>query len=154
MPKRVQIGNIIEIPTAKGLAYAQYTHQHATHGGLIRVFDTLFGHRPINFSELVNGSVRFSTFFPVTAAINRNIFKVVGHEDVAPRNKPFPVFRNGIADPKTKKVSVWWFWDGEREWRVGNITPEQRSMPIVGVWNVAFLVERIESGWRPENDPG
>ncbi len=77
MPRRPQIGGIIEIPTSKGLVYAQYTHQHPTHGGLIRVFDKLFEHRPSGFTELVEGPVRFSTFFPVTAAIKRGVFNVV-----------------------------------------------------------------------------
>jgi hypothetical protein len=153
MPKRVQIGDIIEIPTAKGLAYAQYTHQHRTHGGLIRVFDALFDGRPDDFLKLVNGTVRFSTFFPVAAAIKRGVFNVVDHENVAPHNQLFPVFRNGVTDPKTKKVAVWWFWDGEREWKVGTIAPEQRKMPIVGVWNDTLLIERIESGWTPSSDP-
>jgi hypothetical protein len=153
MPKRVQIGDIIEIPTAKGLAYAQYTHQHRTYGGLIRVFDPLFANQPNSFSDLINAPVRFSTFFPVVAAIKNGVFRVVGHESVAPHNQSFPIFRNGVADPKTKKVSVWWFWDGEREWKVGAITPEQREMPIVGVWNDTLLIERIESGWTPTNDP-
>jgi hypothetical protein len=151
--KRPQIGDVIEIPTAKELAYAQYTHQHPTHGGLIRVFDTLFENRPSGFSELVIGPVRFSTFFPVRAAINRGIFQVVGHENVALHNQPFPIFRNGIADPKTKKVAVWWFWDGQKEWKVGAITAEQRKMPIAAVWNDTMLVERIEGGWTPSNDP-
>jgi hypothetical protein len=153
MPKRVQIGDIIEIPTVKGLAYAQYTHQHPTHGGLIRVFDALFENRPSGFSQLINGPVRFSTFFPVAAAIKRAVVSVVGHENVAPHNHSFPVFRNGVADPKTKKVAVWWLWDGEREWKVGAITLDQRKMPIVGVWNDTLLVERIESEWTPSSDP-
>jgi hypothetical protein len=152
MPKRVQLGDIIEIPTTKGLAYAQYTHQHPTHGGLIRVFDALFASRPSSFMELVAGPVRFSTCFPVRAAINRGIFQVVQHENIAPHNLAFPIFRGGNADPKTKKVAVWWFWDGEKEWKVGAITPEQRQMPIIGVWNDTLLVERIESGWTPSND--
>jgi len=153
MPKQPQIGDIIEIPTSKGLAYAQYTHQHPTHGGLIRVFDSLFENRPEEFSKIVNKSVRFSTFFPLSVAIKRGIFNVVGHEKVALNNQPFPIFRNGIADQKTKKVAVWWFWDGEKEWKVGEITPEQRKMPIVGVWNDTLLIERIENGWTPSNDP-
>ena len=62
-------------------------------------------------------------------------------------NKAFPVFRDGIADPRTEKVAVWWFWDGEKEWRVGKITPEQRKMPIRSLWNCKMLVERIEEGW-------
>src|SRR3954471_5448970 len=115
MPKQVQIGSIIEIQTAKGLAYAQYTHQHPTHGGLIRVFDPLFTNPPSDFSQVADGPVRFSTFFPLRAAVSRNTFKVVGHERIAPGNREFPIFRGGNADPKTKKVAVWWFWDGERE---------------------------------------
>lgn len=152
-PKRAQIGDFIEIPTAKGLAYAQYTHQHPTHGGLIRVFDTLYEKRPSDYSDLARSPVRFSTFIPLRASVSRGIFKVVGRAEIAPHNRPFPLFRGGNVGPKTKKVAVWWFWDGESEWKVGEITPEQREMPIVGIWNVAMLVERIESGWTPQNDP-
>jgi hypothetical protein len=152
--KRPRIGDIIEIPTAKGLAYAQYTHQHPQFGGLIRVFDTLHEKRPDNFGSLVKGDVRFSTFFPLQAAVKRGIYSVVGHQEVASPNKPFPIFRNGIADPETKKVSAWWFWDGQKEWRVGEITPEQRKFPLLGVWNDTMLVCRIEEGWHPETDYG
>jgi len=153
MSKRPQIEDIIEIPTSKGLAYAQYTHQHPTHGGLIRVFDLLFETRPGSLSELVNQPVRFSTFFPVLAAVKKDIFKVVGNEKIAFQNQPFPIFRNGIQDPKTKKVAAWWFWNGEKEWKVGEISQEQRKMPIVGIWNDTMLVQRIEAGWTPSNDP-
>ena len=152
MRKKAEIGDVVEIPTAKGLAYAQYTHQHSTHGGLVRVFDRLFEKRPGSFCDLVRESVRFSTFFPVRSAVSRGIFEVVSHEEVASQNREFPTFRNGVADPKTKKVATWWFWDGEREWRVGDITPTQRQMPIVGVWNDTLLVQRIEAGWTPSSD--
>ena len=153
MKRRAQIGDVIEIPTAKGLAYAHYTHQHPTHGGLIRVFDALFESRPTGFAELVSGPVRFSTLFPVRAAINRGIFTVVGHEQIAQQNRPFPVFRGGNPDPKTKKVAAWWFWDGEKSWRVGEITAEERKFPLREVWNDTLLVDRIEAGWTPSNDP-
>ena len=61
--------------------------------------------------------------------------------------------RGGVIDPSTRKVKVWWLWDGEKEWRVGEITAEQRGLPIRGVWNDTLLIERIESGWTPETDP-
>lgn len=153
MTKRAQPGDIIEVSTAKGLAYVQYTHQHPTHGGLIRVFDAVFESRPSGFAEIVKGPVRFSTFFPVRAAVHRGIFKVVGHEVIAPQNAAFPIFRIGIEDPKSKKVALWWFWDGEREWAVGQITSEQRKMPLRAVWNATMLIERIETGWTPQDDP-
>ena len=101
---------------------------------------------------LVTGPVRFSTFFPLAAAIKRGIFKVVGHKDVAPQNKPFPLFRDGVADPKTNKVKVWWLWDGEKEWKVGEITLEQRKFPLRGIWNDTLLIERSKAEGPPSND--
>jgi len=147
-----QIGAIIEIPTRKGLAYAQYTHQHDQFGGLLRIFDEILQTRPTEFSTLIKGLVRFSTFFPLRAAVRRGIFKVVAHADVAPHNRSFPLFRAGNADPRTKRVAVWWLWDGEKAWRVGELTSEQRSLPIKSVWNDTMLVKRIEEGWTPEQD--
>jgi hypothetical protein len=152
MKKPPRIGDLIEIPTANGLAYAQYTHQHAQFGALIRVFDNLCATKPENLESIVEGSVRFSTFFPLKAAIHQDIFKIVAHCDVAKSNRSFPIFRAGIIDPKTKKVSVWWLWDGEKEWQIGDLTPEQRKLPIRGIWNDKMLVQRIEEGWRPEKD--
>ncbi|HET9710577.1 MAG TPA: hypothetical protein VFP64_01805 [Pyrinomonadaceae bacterium] len=146
------IGDLIEIPTAKGFAYAQYTHEHSLMGALIRVFDTVYPSRPENLERLVVGAVRLSTFFPLKAAIHQDIYKIVANHDVSELNRSFPIFRTGIVDPKTKKVSVWWLWDGEKEWKIGDLTPEQRKLPIRGVWNVAMLVQRIEEGWRPEID--
>jgi hypothetical protein len=147
---RPKIGDVIEVPTAKGLAYAQYTHQHPQMGGLIRVFDEIFGQRPRAFGELVHGPVRFSTFFPVRAAIKLKIFKVVAREKVVPNNQAFPLFRSGIEDPTTNKVVVWWLWDGEKEWRVGELTPGQRKMPLREIWNDTMLIWKIETDWRPE----
>lgn len=147
------IGGVIEIPTPRGFAYAQYTHQHPTHGGLIRVFDALSDSRPSDVELVAAGAVRFSTFFPVIASVRRGLFHVIGHAQISPMNQKLPVFRNGVIDPKTKKVSVWWFWDGVREWKVGEITSEQRMMPILGVWNDTLLIERIVAGWTPSTDP-
>jgi hypothetical protein len=90
-----KIGDVIEIRTNKGLAYAQYTHKHPQYGGLIRVFDHLFSSRPSKFDKLVQEPVRFSTFIPVTAATKRGIFKIVGHEEIAHVNRVFPIFRTG-----------------------------------------------------------
>ena len=149
---KVKIGDILEIPTAKGFAYAQYTHQHSQMGGLIRVFDPLFESRPSDLSKLVDESVRFSTFLPVRAAVKQGIFKIADHQEVSAQNQLFPLFRGGNADLKTKKVAVWWLWDGQKAWKVGSLTPEQRQLPIREVLNDTMLVKLIEDGWTPAND--
>ena len=145
-------GDIFEIRTAKGNAYAQYTHEHAQLTSLIRVFEGLYPSLPTDWGKIVAGPVQFSTFFPLKAAVQRGISKIVAHQPVAEPNKSFPIFRSGIVDPKTRKVAVWWLWDGENEWKIGNLTPEQRKLPIREIWNDALLVQRIEEGWRPEID--
>ena len=147
-----KIGDVFEIPTAKGFSYAQYTHENALMGALIRVFDQLYPAKAENLERIVEGPVRFSTFFPLKAAIQQDIYKIVANYDVSKSNRAFPIFRTGMVDPKTKKVLVWWLWDGEKEWKIGELTPEQRKLPIRGVWNVAMLEQRIEEGWRPETD--
>jgi len=150
-----KIGDIIEIPTSMGLAYAIYTHEHEQppkFGALLRVFDRLYPSRPDSLENVISDRVRFSTFFPLTAAIRQGIFEVVGNVSVPIELLEFPIFRDGIADPKTKKVKVWWLWDGEKETRVGNLTQEQRFYPIRAIWNDTMLVHRIESNWRPEDE--
>jgi hypothetical protein len=154
--KRPKIGDIVEIKTGKGLAYALYTHRHSTppkFGDLVRVFAGLHEHRPVPITTVTTDDILFTTFFPLGAAVNREIVEVVGHMEVPDALKAFPVFRTGTPDPKTKRVAVWWLWDGSKEWRVGSLTHEQALYPLRGVWNDTLMIERIERGWRAENDP-
>lgn len=153
MARRIKIGDIVEIPTTRGLAYAQFNLRHSEFGALLRVLPGFFTPRPGNFFQLVQQPEIFVTFFPLQAAVNRQIFEIVGNLPVPDFAKSFPLFRSGAVDPATGKVKVWWFWDGEKEWRVGDITTEQRKLPLRGIWNDTLLIERIESGWTPSNDP-
>ncbi|MBX4868174.1 hypothetical protein HJA87_10395 [Rhizobium bangladeshense] len=147
------MATIVEINTAKGQAYAHYVHQHKQYGALLRVFGKHFDARPDTFTELVRNRPVFMCFFPLGAAVNRRIVSIVDNVALPSDAKKFPMFRAGVVDPATRKVSVWWLWDGEKEWRIGQLTAEQRQLSIRGVWNDALLVKRIECGWTPETDP-
>jgi hypothetical protein len=151
--KRVKIGDVVEIPTKRGLFYAQYTHKHQQYGALLRIFGENYSTRPAEFAEIVRNRPVFMTFFPLGVTVSRGIFSIVANVDLPEDSRPFPTFRAGIADPATGKVRVWWLWDGQREWRVDELTLDQRSFSILGVCNAAFLIKRIESGWTPETDP-
>jgi len=150
--KRLKIGDLIEIQTNIGIFYALYTHKHRMYGALIRIFDKIYERRPENLQGVISEKVRFSTFFPLKAALSKGIFVAVGNYVVSPELQKFPIFRSGTPDQKTKKVKNWWFWDGENEWKVGELNQEQKKIPIRGVWNDTLLIKRIESGWLPEND--
>ncbi len=148
---RPRIGDIVEIETLVGLAYAQYTHKHQMMGYLIRVLPGLHSERPHAFSDLVRQPERFYVFFPLGAAVARAIVKIVAHAEVPEQCRPFPLFRSGTRNTETGE-ETWWLWDGEREWRVGRLDPEQRKLPSRSIWNDTLLVERIVAGWSPEDE--
>ena len=153
---RPRIGDVIEIPTPKGLAYAQFTHKHETpprYGALLRVLPGLFTQRPEDFSALVSQRPEFMTFFPLGAACNRAIVHVVASEPIPAHSSSFPIFRNSHRDRTGKRTGPWFLWDGEREWRVEHLSDDQlREYPPLGVWNDTLLIERILAGWRHEHD--
>jgi hypothetical protein len=148
-----RIGDVMEIRTTKGFAYAQYTHKHRMLGALLRVFGSLHDSGASDLVQVVSEAPAFFCFFPLTAAIGMGIVKVVGNVPLSPEAQVFPLFRTGIPDRSTKKVDVWRLWDGERSWPVGRLTAEQRKLSMCEGWNDTLLIERLESGWRPENDP-
>lgn len=148
---RIKFGDIFEIPTPKGLAYGQYLLRHKEYGALVRMFSKFHDQRPRELAE-TTGDVQFICFFPLQAAVNKNIVTIVGNASIPIEASTLPTFRTGEEDPATGKVAVWWFWDGEKEWPVGALTPEQRKMPMRGIWNDTLIIERLIEGWRPEND--
>lgn len=154
--KRPLIGDIVEIPTSKGLAYALYSHEHTKSprmGSLLRILPGLYPARPLNFSEIVKEKEQFCIFFPLMAALKRKIVQIVGHEDVPDWAIAFPVFRNGLPD-KSGKIHDWWLWDGEKEWRVGTLSAETCSFPELGIVNDTYLIEMIEAGNKPVAECG
>ncbi len=86
----------------------------------------------------------FATFFPLDAALRAGVVKAIGNYPIPRSAAGFPLFRTGVPNPATGEVETWWFWDGEREWRVGSISDEQQSMPIREILTLPTLVERIE----------
>jgi len=156
MAQKIRIGDIIEIPTKKGLVYAQYTHEHSEpphYGSLIRICSGFYNERPKDFSIIAKSDTLFHIFVPLQASVNANLVEIVSNETIPTKAKKIPVFRGGLIEPKINKVLTWWFWDGKKEWKVGEITKEQRKIPILSIVTVPCLVEKIESGWTPETDP-
>ncbi len=54
MAQKVRIGDVIEIPTAKGLVYAQFSHNHVRYGMLLRILPGFFEARPEDLNKAVN----------------------------------------------------------------------------------------------------
>ena len=67
---RPKFGDIIEIETSKGLAYAICTHHHCKAA-------ELYDSRPTEIAEIAGNPVRFATFFPLHMAVNRKLVEVL-----------------------------------------------------------------------------
>ena len=152
MRKRIKIGDVVQVTTPQGYAYAHYSHKHAAFGSLLRVLPGLFREVPRDILALTRQLPRFLTFFPLQAAVSQGIVQVVANVPVPEEAQPFPLFRAAMRDPATGKVSAWWLWNGLQEWRVGELQPEQRDLPIREIVNDTLLVERILSDWTPSKD--
>lgn len=66
--KRPKIGDIIEIPTRSGFAYAQFTHKHNLYGALLRVYNTIYQTKQaLDAIQSVVNTLKpdFSIFFPI-----------------------------------------------------------------------------------------
>lgn len=150
---KAKVGEVIEIKTRKGLAYAQYTHESETDGSLIRVFEVLHARPLADLAEVVHSQVAFTTFFPVHAAIKQGLVRRVGQAEIAPENKKMPMFRWGIPHPVSKKVEQWYLWDGTDHRKIDSLSKDQRKWPIREIMLMEGLTTAIEEGWRPEIDP-
>jgi hypothetical protein len=148
----VKAGDVFGIKTANGDAYFQFVKKVVPMGSLIRVFPRIYAEERPDWEKLVAHDTNFWIFFPVGAALKQGIVQKMANCAIPEHSRNTPVFRAGVVDPATSKVETWWFWDGEKEWKVGSITEEQRKLPIRDSWNDTFLVKRIEEGWLPEKD--
>jgi hypothetical protein len=94
--RKVKIGDVVEIRTRKGFAYAHYTHKHKLYGALLRVFNGIHD-APLNtYEDVVKQRPAFSIFFPLSAAVNKKIVSIVGNVAVpiaASRKVEPPVIR-------------------------------------------------------------
>ena len=148
---RPRFGDVIEIETAKGLAYALYTHRHTDPprwGAVLRVIPGIFESRPEDFTGLVELEPQFITFFPLGAACNRHLVRIVASVDIPERAKGFPTFRSRSLPGVRSGSQPYYFWDGKRKWKQDKLLPGQEDLPIEQIVNDTMLKTKIEKGWR------
>lgn len=144
-------GEIIEVRTGRGLAYSQVVLRAPLFGTLIRVIDGFWDERPLEFAGVISRPEAFFTFFPVDAAVKRKLVARVGSLPLPDWAQSFPLLRQRGDIRPDGSVRDWWLWDGNRKWRVGELSGDQRTLSIAEVINDTLLVERLERGWRPRD---
>lgn len=152
MAKKIKLGDIFEIKTPKGLAYIQYTCSHDAYGQLIRVLPGIFDVRPVSFDQLSQAKELYFVFFPVKAAVFRNIITSVANEPIPYFAQQFPPMRTRGGIDSDGKVLNWWICDAKGRIIVDKLNEEQRHYSLMEIWNDTMLIECICSGWMPEKE--
>ena len=144
-----KIGDVIEIPTSKGLAYGLFSHEHRDPpkwGPVLRVLKGLHGVRPA-VHEIAACPPWFTVFYHLRSALKQGLVSIVGNIALPDWAVPFPTFRDGYSE-----TSDWVVWDGKQEVKAGPLTPSLRSLPVRILITHAILLEFIERGYDPERD--
>lgn len=149
--KNPKIGDIIEIRSKRGLAYAQYTHHHHEWNAVLRVFDGVFPLRPTDWNDIASQPVRFNVFFPLRSAVRQKHVEVVGHAATAPPME-FPVFRGGNRDVATGKIYRWFLWKGELDYPADVPKSVLRTFSEHHSVDIEFLENLIDTEWSPEKE--
>jgi len=149
--RRLQPGDIVAVPTSQGRAYVQFVRFVKPYGYLIRALPGTFSAPPTDFQDLADQPARFWVFTPLQTIVNRGIFEFAASAKVPKSAARIPLMRVA-AGPRPWEASVWWLWDGEREWRTTRDDPAVRDASPKESWNDALLIDRIETGWRPRDE--
>jgi hypothetical protein len=153
MAARVKIGDIFQILTSEGICFGQVLHTHPKWKYVIGVFYDFPGQTSVNFSEYVDRRPDLTTMFLINHAVQRGYFTIVGNVPVAECNVDFPIFRE-TNNPGLGDGTIWWFWDGNREWRVDHpLTDEEKKYPRgPSLPSAPLLLRYIQDGYRVERD--
>lgn len=147
--KKINIGDVFEIETKIGLAYLHYIYKDGKLGELIRVLPGVFNERPIDLNELAMKNESFMVFFPVSAAVRKNIIQLAGSHSA-----------QGFGKPKMMRMEHWvrgeflgWHIVDTDSWKmklVKSLTEDQKKLSPWGSFNDTLLTERIEENWSLE----
>ncbi|WP_226489101.1 hypothetical protein [Pseudomonas sp. B20] len=147
MAKKVKLGDILQVLTSQGVAYAQVTHKHPEFGFLIRVFPGFHKEQPKDFSKMLEKEPQFSAFFVVQSAVNQGLLSVVGNLPISENLQEFPTFRSRNGG---EGGSIW-LWNGGEAVRLAReISSEELKYSTRGIISAPLLVERIENNYRAE----
>ncbi|MCI0571579.1 MAG: hypothetical protein L0Y66_12555 [Myxococcaceae bacterium] len=149
---KVKVGDVLEIPTPEGLAYAQYVGKHPEYGDAIWVVPKVFEKRPGDLRAVFEGESGYLTFYPVRAAVTQGLVGGVAPLPVTPGRSIPPTLRRAGARAAGGRVLTWVISTGPEEVVRKELSETEARIPIAAIWNHELLQQRITQGWRPERE--
>ena len=148
--KKIKLGDIYEISTAKGNAYLHYIYKDNDIGELIRVLKGIYVKRPNKIEEIIDSGERFMVFFPLSAAVKRKIVEYVGNFPIDKFSRP----KYMRTEYNLKGEFIGWHIVETDTWQrqtVKKLKPEQKQYSPWGIWNETLLIEKLEADWSLDN---
>jgi hypothetical protein len=157
--KKASVGDIVEIKTPVGFAYAQYTHPSGTTGELVRVLPGLYRNRPSDLAQMARQKEIYFVFYILNYALRADQAEIVSNQPVPEWAKSHPAMRHSAAIDETGKTIRWriisaasrlTLEDLQRTPVLTQLTPEQEKLSIHEIWPHAVMVKQLARGWTPE----
>ena len=155
--KRLVLGDIVEVKVGRKYAYAQFVVEHKRppfFGKVMRILPGLFNKPQCTFDILSIQEGSYCCFWWVNSGIRLGKVKIVGHSTIPRDFRKMPIFKWGIRNLKTRRISKWNIWDGKRtsSTPVKSLSEAQREYPIREIVPTDVVIERIKNGWHPRQE--
>lgn len=110
---QLNLGDVVEILTSKGLAYVQVTHTHVVYPEVIRILPGHYQKRP-PLADLSSAKTRNVAMIPLGGAMEHKKIQgeKIGSAKIPKSDKKFPTFKMPIRG-KRGEIVYWWLWEGD-----------------------------------------
>lgn len=152
LPK-VEYGDVFQVSLTNGYGFVQCVKEAPkTECETIRVLPGVYGENDIdNIDKIVSAKELFFLRLPVKYAIKQKLLKPIG-------NFPVPIGSKAPRFFRTEHIIGsefigWHIIDSENFQRrlVKELSLEEKSLSEWDIVSIPDLVEKIETGWTPEN---
>lgn len=159
--KKARIGDIAEMVTPAGLAYAQYSHDGCDMGHLVRVLPGLHSVRPDDFANLAGQKELYFVFYPLEYALRGGQTQIVSNEPVPEWAVPVPLMRQPGLRNANVIVTNWRIIPATASFTVElmrktppiwELSPELQRMSICMLVGHPAMVRKLAQGWTPERN--
>lgn len=160
--RRPQLGDVFEFPLPTEFAYIQYVFDDSSafpgknhYGTLVRILSFRSAVSANSVQEIELDGDAFCCFSACNRAQRSGLARYLGNAPVPMKYQVRPAFKQHYTLDKREKKDIIWFLAAEKSGamtRVGKLTPEQRSLPLLESVGVELLKERLENNWRPEDE--
>lgn len=135
------------MPIGTQFGYVQFLGMHRQHGDAILVSPMLHARKSSFSAEFF--STGYVTFYPACLAVTQKRIEVVAQSPPPTIPKRY---RRPAAVSRDGKVESWIIEGGWRDVVKSDLSDEERSIPISGVWDHEFLSAQITKRWTPQTD--